>query len=409
MRICLVSQEYPPETPWGGIGTQTRNKARALARLGHEVHVLSRAADEGPDMRREIDEGVVVHRMQPPGFEFPIYGRTTYQLGYAWHVLGRLHSLMESVAFDVLDFPEFGAEGFAYQVDRTVWNWVPVVVHLHGPLAMFAEKMGWPDRRSRFSEVVGFMEQFSIQRADGLMACSSSVAVLAERYYGVPCETIDVVHCGIDVDLFQAGANGCSGPSRPTILFVGSIIENKGAHVLVEAALRLRAKYPDLRLRLLGHGGADLMEQLHARIRAEGAEANVEFCGFVPLDRLPESYRSAHVFCLPAEFEGFGQVYLEALACGCPVVASTAGGGPEAVSHGETGLLVPPNDVQATAAALDRLLGDPDLRRQMGRAGRRRVEEFFTMERYVRRVLAVYEKAIERSQGRPERHEDLRE
>jgi len=63
MKICLVSQEYPPETAWGGIGTQTWIKARALARLGHDIHVLSRAANEGPELRTEIAAGVIVHRM----------------------------------------------------------------------------------------------------------------------------------------------------------------------------------------------------------------------------------------------------------------------------------------------------------------------------------------------------------
>jgi hypothetical protein len=75
MKICLVSQEYPPETPWGGIGTQTWNKARALAERGHETHVLSRSAEEGADLRTELDHGVIVHRMKPPGYQFPIYNR----------------------------------------------------------------------------------------------------------------------------------------------------------------------------------------------------------------------------------------------------------------------------------------------------------------------------------------------
>src|SRR5580704_7595948 len=132
MNICLVSQEYPPETPWGGIGAQTRNKARGLARLGHQVHVLTRAADDGPDLRTEVVDGVVVHLMRPPGYEFPIYGRSTYMMGYSWHVLRHLKQLMKTVRFDVLDFPEFGSEGAAYQLDRTCWNWAPIVVHLHG-------------------------------------------------------------------------------------------------------------------------------------------------------------------------------------------------------------------------------------------------------------------------------------
>ena len=349
MKICLVSQEYPPETPWGGIGTQTWNKARALARLGHEVHVLSRSAEEGLDLRTERDQGVFVHRMKPPGYQFPLFGRTTYLLGYTWFVLAKLHELMQHVSFDVLDFPEFGGEGFAYQVDRTMWNWVPVVVHVHGPLAMFEEYMGWPAKDSRFSQVGTFMEGFTIKRADALMACSTSVARLVERYYGVPWESIDVVHCGVDTDVFHPGPDQAT-PARPTVLFVGSVVENKGAQVVVEAVIKLRKKYPDIRLLMVGKGGPSLMEQLTERIHNEGAEPNVEFLGFIDLEKLPAYYRSAHVFCSPsAEYEGFGQVYLEAMACGCPVVASTAGGAPEAVVQGETGLLVPPNDVAATA------------------------------------------------------------
>ena len=160
---------------------------------------------------------------------------------------------------------------------------------------------------------------------------------------------------------------------------------------------------------MLGKGGPDLMERLHARIRAERAEDNVEFTGFVELDDLPPFYRSADIFCAPAaEFEGFGQVYLEAMACACPVIASTAGGAPEAIVDNEHGLLVPPNDVPATAQALERLLGDAGLRRRLGQAGRRRVEECFALEPYIRRVLAVYQRAIDRSRNSPDRLKDER-
>jgi glycosyltransferase involved in cell wall biosynthesis len=409
MKICLISQEYPPETPWGGIGTQTWNKARALAERGHETHVLSRSAEEGADLRTELDHGVIVHRMKPPGYQFPIYNRATYLLGYSWFVLGKLAELMQQTDFDVLDFPEFGGEGFAYLLDRTTWNWVPVVVQLHGPLPMFIEYMGWPEKESRFAQVGTYLERFSVERADGLMACSASVAKLAERHYGVPAETIDVVHCGVDTAVFHP-ANRPTAIERPTILFVGAIVENKGAKVLVEAALRLLKKYPNLLLRMIGKGGPDLMEQIEAMIQAANARDNVEFLGFVALEKLPDYYRSAHLFCSPAaEFEGFGQVSLEAMACECPVIASTAGGGGEAVIDGETGLLVEPNDVAGTAAAMDRLLGDADLRRRLGRQARRRVEDYFAMPQFIRRVEAVYEKAIQRSHASPQRYVDARE
>jgi len=128
----------------------------------------------------------------------------------------------------------------------------------------------------------------------------------------------------------------------------------------------------------------------------------VELVGFVTdRDSLPELYRTATVFASPARHEvGVANVYVEAMACGCPVVAATTGGAPEAVLHGESGLLVNPGDVEETAAALDRVLGDPALRERLSRGARRRAEDYFATEHYVRRVLAGYERAIERSRER---------
>src|SRR5437868_2196634 len=143
MNICLVSQHYPPDTAQGGVGTQTWNKAHALAALGHEVHVLSCAAGPGPDLKSELHGKITVHRMQPPGQEhgrdYSVYNEHTYQLGYSWAVLRHLRTLETLTNFDVIDFAEYGAVGFAYQLDRTPWNWVPVIVQLHAPLALLAK------------------------------------------------------------------------------------------------------------------------------------------------------------------------------------------------------------------------------------------------------------------------------
>src|SRR5690348_203379 len=161
MNVCLVSQEYPPETARGGIGTQTWNKAMSLSRLGHTVHVLTCVAADGPDLRTETCRGVAVHRMQPPGQEtgrqFPIYNTPTYWLGYTFTVLRHLHDLIKTTAFDVIDFAEYGAEGFAYQLDRVPWNWAPVVLQLHAPVALLAKQMSWPEEDSNFCRVGSFM------------------------------------------------------------------------------------------------------------------------------------------------------------------------------------------------------------------------------------------------------------
>ena len=395
MKICLVSQEYPPESADGGIGTLTWIKARGLARAGHTVHVLSVGGEDAPPLATKEADGVIVHRMRPPCADFPVYDNATYLLGYTWHVLGALCKLMERTTFDVLDFPEYGFEGAAYQIDRGVWNFVPTVVELHGSLGMFADRFGWPEKGSPFHRLGTAMEALSITQADVVMSCSASIAEIVSRDYGVPRETIEVVHAGVDADMFSPDPAG-AWPARPTIVFAGKIVENKGVHHLVEAVLRLRKKFPELLLRILGTSRRGLGETLRERVATARAERHVEFAGFIDYALLPDCYRQATAVCLPSEYEAMSNVYLEGMACGKPVIGSNAGGGSEAIINGVTGLTVPPNDVDALTAALDRVLGDAALQKRMGAEGRRRVEEYWTTEKFIQRVLAVYEKAIVR-------------
>jgi glycosyltransferase involved in cell wall biosynthesis len=399
VKICLVSQEYPPETAHGGIGTQTWNKSRMLTRLGHDVHVLSCAAGKAAALTTTVIDGVHVHRMQPPGQQFEVNSPAAYATGYCWNVMRHLRHLSQSNRFDLINFPEYGAEGFAYQLDRTTWNWVPTIVQLHGPLAMFAERIGWPEPGSEHHRVVTFMEGESIRHADGLMASSANIADFTAKYYGAQRESIHVVHCGIDCEMFSPANPAALDGNRPTVLFVGNIVASKGAHLVFEAVMRLRSKYPDIRLQLMGKGDEETINRFRRIAREAGSEATVEFLGFKgSRAQLPEIYRNAHVFASPAQHEtGVANVYVEAMACGCPVIASTSGGAGEAVLDGQSGILVSPRDLEATVAAIDRILGDRELRLRMGAAGRRRALDYFADHKYIARVLAAYEQAIERS------------
>lgn len=400
MRIALVSQEYPPETAHGGIGTQTWNKARWLAAHGHEVHVISCLAGPGTLCKTIKDAGITVHRMPPPGSAFPVYESATYWVGYSWSVLGELHALMRTGPLDMIDFAEYGAEGFAYLLDRTFWNWAPVVVQLHGPLSLFIPHMGWPAPDSDLARVGVMMEDLCIHRADALMACSANIADFTATRHGVDRAAIEVVHCGVDDQAFQP-APSPRNADRPTILFVGNIVRSKGAGTVFEAVLRLRHKYPNLLLRMAGKPEGELADAIRARLRREGAEQTVELSGFIGRDRMQSFYQEADIFCSPAQHEaGVANVFIEAMACGIPVVASHAGGGAEAVLPGETGLLVPPLSVDAVTEALDRLLGDAALRARMGAAGRRRVEQYFALDRYMERVMGVYARATETARQR---------
>jgi len=403
MRICLVSHEYPPETADGGIGTQTWNKAHGLTRLGHYVEVLSCAAAgwDGCSVRTREESGVLVHRLRPPGrtpaAPVSIHEHAAYLLGYSWSVLEHLHTRHAYAPFDLINFPDYGADGFAFQTNRTIYNWVPVIVQLHAPLTMLAERMGWPDKKSRFYRTARFMESESIRMADGWMASSANIADFVADFERIPRDQVDVVHCGLDCELFRPPDRARRG-DRPTVLFAGNIAESKGVGTVFESVMRLRGRFPNILLRVIGKPNP-LWDRLAERARAAGAAAHVEHVPYI-CDRgeIVRYFQQADVFASPADHEnGVANVYVEAMACGCPVIAARTGGAPEAVIDGQTGILVPPRDVEATTAAIEKLLGDDRDRLRMGEAGTRRALDYFARDKYVQRVLAAYERTTERS------------
>src|SRR5206468_3892999 len=155
------------------------------------------------------------------------------------------------------------------------------------------------------------------------MASSANIADFVSASYGLARDTIDVVHCGVDTEVFSPRAETAPTDVRPTVLFAGTLTAEKGLTTVFEAVLALRSRYPDVRLQVLGNGEGPLADTLQARARAAGAEAAVEFHGMVAdRTRLPDFYRRAHAFASPARHEpGVANVYVEAMACGCPVVA----------------------------------------------------------------------------------------
>jgi glycosyltransferase involved in cell wall biosynthesis len=396
VRVCLVSQEYPPGHV-GGIGTQSRVKALGLAARGHDVTVLTSGDGSEPALLLRDDGGVAVYELCSPGDHFAVYRTETFWLGYSWAVLGALRELERASPFEVIDFPDYAAEGFAYQLDRPDEDPAAVVVHLHGSLSMFAEQIGWPEPQDPLYRVGTFMEDRSIESADMLIAASRSIAELAASRYAIPLERIEVVEGAVDTEHFCPSPRGSRSDGGLTLLFVGDVEASKGVQAVLDAFLALAEGHPGLSLVIAGAAAQGTIAAMSAQARAAGAAERVSFRGFVEHDELPQLYRSADLFAAPSDYEGgLGMVYLEAMACGLPVIALAAGGAAEAVEHGVTGILLERGGVEETRAAIEQLVTDAPMRASMGEAGRRRVCERFALERYATRVASAYEHALER-------------
>ena len=387
MRIALVSQEYPPETAKGGLGSQTFLKAHGLTALGHEVHVISRSPTAEGSERN--DGGVHVTRIPGLDARMSVYTEAADWLGYSTEVSAAIAKLHARTPLELVEFPEWGAEGYVHLLNQTEWNRIPSAIHLHGPLVMFAHTMGWPDMESEFYRTGTVMEGTCLRLADAVFSSSHCSADWCAKHHGLKRESIPVIHTGVDTALFAP--RPVPKAERPTILFAGKLAANKGVKLLVESACELAREFPGLHLRLLGRSEPKLAGDLQSRAQAAGLPDLLDLPGFVDRAELPEHYSRAHIFAAPSQYEGGpGFVYLEAMACGLPVIACEGSGAAEAVRHGETGLLVPPQDVPTLTAALLSLLNDPARRQKMGESARRFVLAEADSRACVKRIEAFY-------------------
>jgi glycosyltransferase involved in cell wall biosynthesis len=170
------------------------------------------------------------------------------------------------------------------------------------------------------------------------------------------------------------------------LLFVGRLESRKGIDLLLKVAPRILSKFPDLVLDIVGDDtipradGITYKEEFLALDLPRGVRNRITFHGRVDEEELRQFYRNCDIFVAPSRYESFGLIFLEALVFGKPVIGCAAGGGPEVIKDGKTGILVKPENEQALEKALVTLLCDPDLRTKMGRAARADYEKRFTAD-----------------------------
>jgi glycosyltransferase involved in cell wall biosynthesis len=242
----------------------------------------------------------------------------------------------------------------------------------------------------------------AMEHADALVGVSQFVAdSIVEMGYAA--EKVHAVLNGLelsnwlDVEIDRDGVRHELGidAAAPLLVTASRLFRWKGQHLIVQALPAVKARFPDVKLLIVGRvdtragGGADYVEELQRMVDDLDLAENVVFAGWrSDIDRL---MAAADVFVMPSFEEPFGMVYVEAMALRRPVVALDNGGAREVVDQGRSGLLSPPDDVDSIADHLVRLLGDPQLRQQMGEHGRRRVIDHFSSERMTEDMAALYE------------------
>ncbi len=403
MKALFLTNEYPP-TIYGGAGVHVDYLSRELAKLIEvEVRCYGKEARE-PRMDtptlKAVGFGCDSSNYTAPNALHSVFG--AIQRGLDWNTtnvdadLVHLHTWYTHMG-GIIAKLNYG---------------IPLVLTVHSlePLR--------PWKREQLGGGYDFscwVEKTAIEMADAVIAVSEGTRADILRYFDVPKERVPVIYNGIDLAEYRhvetTGALEKYGvnPREPYVLFVGRITRQKGIVHLVHAIEHMA---PGFQIVLCA--GAPDTPEIAAEMKAAVAVAQAKRPGVLWLDKMvsnPEKielYSHASVFCCPSIYEPFGIINLEAMACETAVVASSVGGMKEVVVHGETGYLVPLEQMTESpfeakqpevfardlAARVNELMADTPLRERMGKAGRKRVEEHFGWDAIARRTVSLYKSIV---------------
>jgi glycosyltransferase involved in cell wall biosynthesis len=322
------------------------------------------------ELRRRAAEGLDL---------IPIAPRTEMDLSAAWR-LSRVIARLEPDVVHAHDAHGVAMAALALSIGAASTKRTGG----HAPALVAARRVDFPLRGNSLS-------RWKQRQVDCFIAASEAIrqVLLAD---GVAAERTITVHEGIDVDHVAAAPAVNVHEAfwlphdAPVVGNVAALVAHKGQRYLIDAALLVVQEIPDARFVILGEG--ELRDALERQVRERHLEKHVLLPGF-RTDVLG-CIKSFDLVVMSSVTEGLGTSLLDAMACSRPIVGTRAGGIPEVVEPGVNGLLVPPRDAAALAAAIVRLLKDEMLRRRMGAAGFARVNERFTVERMVARTAAVY-------------------
>lgn len=291
-------------------------------------------------------------------------------------------------------------------LNRSIREFRPDILHAH-----YASSYGFLGALSRFhpfavsvwgSDIFSFprkspfhsaLIKYTLSQADKVLSTSQVMATETKRYTS---KELTVIPFGVDLEVFKP--RSVSSPFGENDIVVGTVkaLEQVyGIEYLMRAFALVRNKHKTLPLRLLIVGGGSLEKRLHLLAQELGIRDVAVFTGQVSYSSVPQYHNMLTIFVCVSESESFGVSVVEASACEKPVVVSDVGGLSEVVEHGVTGFVVPPRDVERTAAAIEELVLNKVLRKDMGRAGRKRVQELYDWRKSVDRVIEIYQALLQ--------------
>ena len=393
----MLSWEYPPHNV-GGLGKHVMELVPALARAGVEVHLitprwLGGAGEEAvhetvADPTHPEPAPVTVYRVAPPEVDRADFFTDAWRTNVVIEERGK--TLLDGGGYDLIHAHDW-LVAFAGVSLKHAYK-VPLVATVHA--TEYGRNRGLPT--GGVGRQIHNVEWWLTYEAWRVIVCSQFMAGEMATVFQTPADKLDVVPNGVDTSRFDRldGVDLTDFRRRYALdsekiaFYVGRVVHEKGVHLLVEAAPRLLAERPEVKVVIAGTGGS--LATGRARAQELGLGDKVLFTGFIPDEDRDRLFKVADVAVFPSLYEPFGIVALEAMAAHLPVVVADVGGLAEVVSHHETGLTVYPDSVESLVWGIRETLDHPDWARARAEAAYRMVRERYNWNAIARGTLDVY-------------------
>ena len=384
MNILYLCDEYPPAKT-GGIGTVTKVVAEAMVQKGHTVYVLSgRPAGHALPYETSIN-GVIVYRLTYFKILLPLFKMPERYKNIAINILrkvGAMHffakkaqrqndrfakSLIRSKNIEIIEKPDYSIlSKYFIRPIRFIHYGIPTIIRVHGaPSFISYYKTGYIANVQRTNDINNYLS------ADRICAVSEFSKNFVQNILQVD-KKIDVIYNPLENKYLQMA---CSTSRSNTIVFLGKIIETKGAFSLIKAFCSIASKYPNINLIMIGGG----------KIRAAQSLSREEI----------KQKISSSLFCaIPSYFENFSLAAMEVMACGKALIYTNRASGPELINDKVNGLLVDPENVCQIASAIEFLLNNLEQCQQMGLEAQKTILHTFSENVVMEQIENYYKSCI---------------
>ncbi|QXE90910.1 glycosyltransferase [Geomonas subterranea] len=398
MNVCLISQEYPPETNWGGIATYTQVLARQLAATGHRVHVISLADAEEYS---KDDMGVTVHRVSrtphsPIDLDAvpEVADLSHWTLSFSQRVYEKVLELHLAEPFEVIEAPETCAQAL---IVFKLLDGPAKVTRLHTPFFWVRHLNDMPEAPEHL--VRDELEKLQTELSTAVTSPTHAMAEVVRQKWGTPDIAVIPNFFNLKVYTPDTSIYDQLLTGKEYLLFFGRLEYRKGAHLLAQALPKVLDAAPGLVAVLIGsdsiHNSVSMKQKLLAALA--GYEERIVFIENIPHESLYPIIERSKFVVLPSLWENFPYACIEAMALGKTVVTSDSGGFPEIIDDGQEGILCPPNDSLQLQKAMLQCLAGTDLA-SIGAKAKEKVRVFDTAK-VTARMLEFYAGLTTRGAG----------